>query len=371
MGVHAPERGWNRSDSRRRVVCTVAAALAVALAVGAAPAALAEFKPEYKLSVVVGPDTAWGKGAQRFADLVRERTQGRVNIKVYYSGQLFAGQQTNEFLLVRQGVGDFALASTINWSPQVRELNLFSLPFFFADFRELDAVQNGQAGREVFALLRRLGVEPLGWGENGFRQLTNRVRPVRRPQDLAGLKIRVVGSKIFIDTFQALGANPTTMNWSEAITAFQQGVVDGQENPVVGVIIPYKLHDFHRYLTAWNYTIDPLILAVNAGVWRSFPEDVRAAVQQSAADALRYQKALARVGLDDGSSARYLASLGESVAIDDPYGYLRSRGMEVILLSDADRQAFRERVRSVVESWEGQIGSDLVRKAEADKAAVR
>ena len=347
------------------------AALAAVVLLAVVPASYAQFKPEYKLSVVVGPDTAWGMGAQKFADLAREKTGGQVNIKVYYSGQLFAGQQTNEFLLLRQGVADFALGSTINWSPQVKELNLFSMPFFFANFEELDAVEAGQAGQELFALLRRLGVEPLGWGENGFRQLTNRVRSVRRPEDLAGLKIRVVGSRIFIDTFQALGANPTTMNWAEAITAFQQGVVDGQENPVVGVIIPYKLHDFHRYLTVWNYTIDPLILAANGPMWRRFPAEVQAALTEAALEATRYQKALARAGLDDGSSARYLASLGTGVAIEDPYGYLRSRGMQVDILGPAELAAFRERARGVVDSWASQIGASLVSLAEADKAGAR
>lgn len=150
--------------------------------------ALAQFKSEYKLSVVVAPNTPWGMGAQRFADLVREKTEGKVNIKVYYSGQLFAGQQTNEFQLLRTGVADFAIGSTINWSPQVKELNLFNLPFFFPSYKELDAVEQGQAGRAIFQRLRQLGAEPLAWGENGYRQLTNSKRPVRTPRTLRGSK---------------------------------------------------------------------------------------------------------------------------------------------------------------------------------------
>lgn len=287
--------------------------------------ASAQFKSEYKLSVVVAPNTAWGMGAQKFADLVKEKTGGRVNIKVYFSGQLFAGQQTNEFQLLRTGVADFAIGSTINWSPQVKELNLFNLPFFFPSYKELDAVEEGQAGKAIFQRLKQLGAEPLAWGENGYRQLTNSKRPVRTPEDLQGLKIRVVGAPIFIDTFRALGANPTSMSWAEVLIALQQGVIEGQENPIVGVIIPYKLWELgQRYLTVWNYVIDPLIFAASAQTWRTFPADVQKAIQEAALEVARYQKALARAGMDDGSALRYLSSQGVKVEITDPLGYLRA-----------------------------------------------
>jgi tripartite ATP-independent transporter DctP family solute receptor len=334
--------------------------------------ALAQFKSEYKLSVVVAPNTPWGMGAQRFADLVREKTEGKINIKVYYSGQLFAGQQTNEFQLLRTGVADFAIGSTINWSPQVKELNLFNLPFFFPSYKELDAVKEGQAGRMIFQRLRQLGAEPLAWGENGYRQLTNSKRPVRTPEDLAGLKIRVVGAPIFIDTFRALGANPTSLNFSETLTALQQGVVDGQENPIVGVIIPYKLWELgQRYLTVWNYVIDPLIFAASVQTWRSFPAEVQKAIQEAALEAARYQTALARAGMDDGTSARYLASLGVKVEIPEPIAYLRNQGVQVTLLSPLEIGRFRDRVAGVVQRWMNEIGGTLVVQAEADKKRAR
>lgn len=334
--------------------------------------ALAQFKAEYKLSVVVGPNTAWGMGAQRFAELVKEKTGGRVNIKVYYSGQLFAGQQTNEFQLLRTGVADFALGSTINWSPQVKELNLFNLPFFFSTYKDLDAVEEGQAGKAIFARLRQLGVEPLAWGENGYRQLTNSKRPVRTPEDLQGLKIRVVGAPIFVETFRALGANPTSMNWAEVLTALQQGVIDGQENPIVGVIIPYKLWELgQRYLTVWNYVIDPVIFAASSQTWRTFPPEVQKAIQEAALEAARYQKALARAGMDDGTALRYLASIGVKVEIQDPLAYLRAQGVEVTVLSPLEVGRFRSRVAEVVQRWAKEIGGTLVVQAEADKKRVK
>lgn len=334
--------------------------------------ALAQFRAEYKLSVVVGPNTAWGMGAQRFADLVREKTGGKVNIKVYYSGQLFAGQQTNEFQLLRTGVADFALGSTINWTPQVKELNLFNLPFFFPSYKELDAVEEGQAGKSIFNRLRQLGVEPLAWGENGYRQLTNSKRPVRTPEDLEGLKIRVVGAPIFIDTFRALGANPTSMNWSEALTALQQGVVDGQENPIVGVIIPYKLWELgQRYLTVWNYVIDPVIFAASGVTWRTFPPEIQRAIQEAAIEAARYQKALARAGMDDGTALKTLAARGVQPEIKAPLDYLKAQGVQVILLSSIELGQFRNKVAGVVQRWASEVGRTLVIQAEADKKKIR
>src|SRR3990172_1495531 len=227
--------------------------MVLAVAVGlAGPAEAATYKPEYKASLVVGPTGPWGEAAAKFADLVKERSGGNINIKNYFAGQLFAGKQTNEFTLLNQGVADFAFGSTINWSPQVKELNLFAMPFMYPSYKALDAVQAGEPGKKLFKLIEEKGVIPLAWGENGFRELTNSKRPVRRPEDLAGLKIRVVGSPIFIDTFRAIGANPVNMNWGDAQQAFQQGTVDGQENPIVSVIIPSKLWTSQKNITLWH-----------------------------------------------------------------------------------------------------------------------
>jgi tripartite ATP-independent transporter DctP family solute receptor len=310
----------------------------------------ANYKPEYKMSIVVGPTTSWGMGGAKFAELVKERTNGRINIKVYYSGQLYAGKQTNEFLLLKQGVADFALGSTINWSPTVRELNLFALPFFFnGSYKALDAVENGDVGKRIFKILDEKGVIAMGWGENGFREITNSKRSVRKPADLSGLKIRVVGSPIFIDIFKSLGANPISMNWGEALSAFQAGTVDGQENPVTGIIIPYKLWQVHKYCTFWNYVIDPLILAVSKETWNAFDAKDQAIIGKAALDAAAWQKKAAREGLE-GSS--------------DSLNILKKNGMDVYVLTATDRKAFKDKVKPVYERWVPEIGADLVKAAE-------
>jgi len=310
----------------------------------------AAYKSEYKLSVVVGPKFPWGEGATKFADLVRERTMGRINIKVYTSSSLMAGKQTNEFLILKQGVADFAFASTINWSSTINELNLFNLPFFFPDYRTLDAVKEGSVGKKIAALLEEKGVLFLGWGENGFREITNSRRAIHTPADLEGLKIRVVGTPAFIDIMKALGANPVNMNWGEAQVAFQQGVVDGQENPIVGVLIPVQIWQFHKYITLWHYVIDPLMLTVNREVFQSFTPEDRKIVREAAAEATKWQVETVRKGLIPPDLS----------ALD----LLRSKGMEVTTLDRKERQLFIDKTRGVYEEWKGKIGKELVEEAE-------
>jgi tripartite ATP-independent transporter DctP family solute receptor len=313
------------------------------------------YKPEYKTSLVVGPTGPWGEASTRFGDLVRERSKGMINIKSYFAGQLFAGRQTNEFLLLRQAVADFAWGSTINWSPQVKELNLFSLPFFFPSYEALDAVENGEAGKRIFKIVEDRGVVPLCWAENGFREVTNSKRAIRRPADMEGLKLRVVGSPIFIDIFKAVGANPVSMNWAEAQTAFQQGTVDGQENPIVSVIMPYKLWQTQKYITLWKYAIDPLILGVSKTTWDSFDASDQALLRKTGEEVCAWQKKGAREGLQ-----------GSSAAVDT----LKQNGMTVTILAPKDVEAFKQKTLGVYTKWGQEIGPDLIAEAEREIAKV-
>src|SRR5690554_2929892 len=152
-------------------------------------------------------------------------------MKIYSNSQLVSGDQTKEFSAMRSGLIDMAVGSTINWSPQWPELNLFSLPFLMPDNAAIDAITQGDAGKAVFKAIEKRGVTPLAWGENGFRELSNSKLAISEPFDLEGLKIRVVGSPLFQDTFSALGANPTQMSWADATPALTTGGVDGQERP--------------------------------------------------------------------------------------------------------------------------------------------
>lgn len=326
-----------------------AAALVAPLALSG-PAAAQAYKEEYRVSTVLPVPFPWGVAAQRWADLVAERTDGRINMQLYPGAQLVQGEQTREFTALRRGIIDMAVGSTINWSPQIPQLNIFALPFLMPDYAALDALTQGPVGERLFEIIEENGVVPLGWAENGFREVTNSVRPIRTPADMEGLKLRVVGSPIFNDVMTALGANPTQMSWADAQPALTTGAVDGQENPLT-IYYNLKMHELGQtYITQWGYVADPLIFAVNREVWESFTEEDREIVRQAAIDAGAHGIEVARKGLteDDQSLVQEIEGFGATI----------------VRLTDEGRAAFVEATRPVYEAWRERIGGDLVDLAE-------
>ncbi|WPB57821.1 DctP family TRAP transporter solute-binding subunit [Xylophilus sp. GOD-11R] len=340
---------------RRSILALAVAAASFGPTLPASAQVPANYKPEYRMSLVLSPAYPWGKGGEIWANLVKERTQGRINIKLYPGTSLVQGDQTREFTALRQGVIDLAVGSTINWSPQVKQLNLFALPFLMPDFAAVDALTQGEVGKEIFAAVDRAGALPLAWGENGFREISNSKRAIQSPEDLKGLKIRVVGSPLFLETMTALGANPTQMSWADAQPALASGAVDGQENPMA-VYMAAKLHTVgQKYLTLWGYVADPLIFVVNKDVWASWTPADQAIVRQAAVDAGKEEIGIARKGL---------------VEADKPLvKELTGLGVTVTQLTPTQHEAFTKATRPVYDKWKATVGADLVSKAEKAVAA--
>lgn len=327
------------------------AGVALALAVTAMPSAAQTYKAEYSLSIVPDAGTPWGKGTQLWTDMVRERTRGRINIKLYPGATLVGGDQTREFSALRQGVIDMAVGSTINWSSAIPEFNLFSLPFLLRGHKSLDALTQGEVGRELFRRVEEQGVVPLAWGENGFRQLSNSRRPIRTPDDMRGLRFRVVGSLLFNDIFTALGAYPQQMTWNEAFRALRARKIDGQENPI-SIYNNTRLETLgQRYVTVWDYVADPIVFVVNRQVWDSWSAQDREIVREAAVEAARFEVMLAREDMPEAGRA-----LWDS---------LDSRGVKVTHLTPEQRQRFIDATRPVYNKWKALVGRDLVDKAEA------
>ena len=337
---------------RTFLTTTLAAAAALAFS---APALAQNYKSEYRMSLVLGTAFPWGKGGELWAQKVKDKTQGRINIKLYPGVSLIQGDQTREFSALRQGMIDMAIGSTINWSPQVKALNLFSLPFLFPDYAAVDAVTQGEVGQTIFKTLDKAGVVPLAWGENGYREISNSKHAIKSPADLKGLKIRVVGSPLFLDTFTALGANPTQMSWSDAQPAMASGAVDGQENPLA-IFTAAKLHSVaQKYLTLWGYIADPLIYVVNKDIWNSWTPADREIVRQAAIEAGKEEIAIARKGV---------------IESDKPLlKQIEGLGVTVTQLTPAEREAFVKATRPVYDKWKSQVGTDLVNMAEKAIAA--
>jgi TRAP-type C4-dicarboxylate transport system substrate-binding protein len=223
------------------------------------------------------------------------------------------------------------------------------------DYAAADALTQGEVGKDIFKTLEKAGVVPLAWGENGYREISNSKLAIKTPADMKGLKIRVVGSPLFLDTFTALGANPTQMSFADAQPALATGAVDGQENPM-SIFTAAKLHNSaQKHITMWGYVNDPLIFVVNKDIWMSWTEADRAIVRQAAIDAGKQEVVIARKGLSE---------------VDRPLlKDVAGLGVTITQLTPAERNAFVTATRPVYDKWKSRIGTNLVTAAEKSIAA--
>lgn len=325
-----------------------AAVMAVAALVLSASASAETFR----LSHNTGDTTTWHRGAEKFNELIKEASGGQMEVRVFPNAQLSGGDQMKQAEMVSRGALDFVLTSAINVTPLVPEMAVFSLPYLYASYDDVDATTEGRAGEEMSSIMLDHDIVILAWGENGFREVTNNTRPIRSPDDMKGLKMRVAGP-MYIDVMNALGANPQQMQWTETFTALQQGVVDGQENPIGAVIIPQRVYEVQKYLTAWHYSYDPIFLGVSKQLWDSWDEETRARVQQAADEAMAYQKEITREDTAKG--------------ID----FLREQGMEVYEPAAEELKAFREATQPAFDSWAAKVGTELVTTFQDAIAASR
>jgi TRAP-type C4-dicarboxylate transport system substrate-binding protein len=315
--------------------------------------AQAAYKAEYKMSTVVPPAFAWGKGGEIFGNLVRERTGGRINIKQYPGASLVQGQQDREFAAMRQGIIDVLCGAPINWSGTVRELGVFTLPFILPDHKAWDAATTSPAVLdEYFDLVRKAGAEPLAVGETGYRQISNSKRPIKAPDDLKGIKVRVVGSPMYGEIMTGMGANPTFMSWADAQPALASGAVDAQENPLE-VFLAAKIHTLgQKYVTKWNYSNDILLFAIAQPVWQQWTAADQKIVREAAQDAAKQQIAIVR---------KLFAEDVERV---------RALGVDVHVPTAAEQQAWQIATRRIYARWKVGTHAGLVSKIEqvAEKA---
>ncbi|WP_050527475.1 DctP family TRAP transporter solute-binding subunit [Pseudorhodobacter aquimaris] len=294
-----------------------------------------------RLSHNVGDTTTWQQGAVRFGELLAEKTDGAFDVRVFPNAQLSGGDQMRQAEMVGRGALDLVVTSAINVTPLVPEMAVFSLPYLYAGYDQVDATTQGPAAGLLEDILREKGIEVLAWGENGFREVTNNTRPIKSPADMEGLNMRVAGP-MYIDVMNALGANPQQMQWGETLTALQQGVVDGQENPIGAVIIPQQVYEMQKYLTTWHYSYDPIFLGVSAKRWESLDAETQGQMRDAAVEAMAYQRQITREGTDAGVA------------------FLREKGMEVYEPSEAELQAFRDATKPAFDAWAAKVGDEIV-----------
>ncbi len=247
---------------------------------------------EVRFSHVLSTSSEFHVMAERFRDLMLERTDGRFRVVIHPSGQL--GGERVAFEQVQVGAVHIAITGVPVLSGWAPEGQVFDLPFLFQDRDHGLSVMNGPMGdwwRNL--LLARTGVRSLGFLDYGFRHVYNRRRPVERPEDLVGLKLRVLQNATYLAAYSALGVQATPMNYGEVYSALQQGVIDGGEANAIG-FVSSRLHEVAKFYSFTAITYNPITLLVNERFYATLPAQIRETVNRSAADALAYQSEVAR-----------------------------------------------------------------------------
>jgi len=294
-----------------------------------------------RLSHNTGDTTTWQKGAEKFGEILAAKTDGELDVRVFPNAQLSGGDQMRQAEMVGRGALDMVVTSAINVTPLAPEMAAFSLPYLYSNYEQVDATTQGAPGELMADILLEKGIVVLAWGENGFREITNNTRPVKTPEDMKGLNMRVAGP-MYIDVMNALGANPQQMQWGETMTALQQGVVDGQENPIGAVIIPQQVYEVQKYLTTWHYSYDPIFIGISQKKWDGYDEATRQTLRDAAQEAMTYQREISREATASGVE------------------FLREKGMEVYEPSAEELAAFSAATKPAFDEWAAKVGPEIV-----------
>jgi len=285
------------------------------------------------------PDHPYTLGMVRYAQLVKERTKGRVAIQVHHSRELGDERQVVEGLQL--GTIHLTVSSTGPLGGFVPEMNVVDLPFLFRNSEHAYKVLDGEIGQDLLNKFDRVGIKGLAFWENGFRHITSAKKPIREPGDLKDLKIRVMENRVHQAAFRQLGADATPMAWGEVFTSLQQGLLDAQENPIP-IIYTFKLNEVQKYLSLTAHVYSPAPVLMSKKTWDRLPPEIQKVMIDTAREIARYERGL----------------IGEQEQKE--LGELKARGMTVI--ENPDRAAFREAMRPVFEQFQNQFGKDLVQR---------
>jgi tripartite ATP-independent transporter DctP family solute receptor len=295
---------------------------------------------ELKFGHVGGPGSLYDLAANEFARRVDERLDGRVQVTVFGASQL----GSDEILLqkLKLGTVDISLPATI-MSSTIEQFGLFEMPYLVKDREHMKRIEAAVVWPDLAPLAEARGYRLLAVWENGFRHITNSRRPIVEPEDLRGIKLRTPRGIWRVKLFQALGANPTPMPYSEVFIALQTGVMDGQENPFTQ-IRGGRLHEVQEYLSLTGHVYSPAFVMVGAGRWDRLPEDIR--------------ETLAEIARDSQAFVYQAAERLDTELLQE----MREAGIEV---NEVDRDAFRRASDAVYEEFGATVegGRELIEKA--------
>ena len=295
-----------------------------------------------KFSHVVAPDTPKGKGAEKFKELAEQYTDGRVKVEIYPNSQLYKDKEELEAL--QMGAVQMLAPSLAKFGPLgVPEFELFDLPMLFKDRADLVKITEGEVGKSLMAKLDDKGIKGLAYWDNGFKVMTAN-SPVVSPDDFLGLKMRIQSSKILEAQFQALGAVPQVMAFSEVYQALQTGVVDGTENTPSNTYTQ-RVNEVQKYANVSNHGYIGYAVIVNKPFWDGLPEDVRTNLDKAMAEASVYANEIAAE-----ENAKALQAIRDAGTT------------EIHDMTDDERAEWFEVLRPVHEEMSSRIGADLIQQ---------
>jgi len=291
---------------------------------------------EIKFAHVVNDKDAFHVAAVKFKELVEKNTKGEITVALFTDAKL--GDERTLLERMKMGIVDSAIITTgpiINFVPSY---GVIDLPFLFRDPDHAYKVLDGSIGQKLLADVESQGWKGLAFGERGFRNLTNSKRAVKSPEDIKGLKIRVMQNPVYVDSFKALGANAVPMAWTEVLTALQQGTVDGQENPL-NVIMAFKLYDIQKHLSITRHAYAPAAILMSMATWKKLNSAQQGIVKKAAQDAADFERAW-----DNKMESEWLKDL-------------EAKGMTV---SKPDLKPFLAAVKPVYEQYTPKYGKNLL-----------
>ncbi|AUX80676.1 MULTISPECIES: TRAP transporter substrate-binding protein [Sinorhizobium] len=279
-------------------------------------------------------------GQRKFAEIVKEKSGGKIDVKVFPAGML--GGDLQSVTALQGGLLQMSVMNAGLMASLAPDFAILDLPFLFESTKEADAVMDGEVGKTFAKELDDKNLVVLAYWELGFRNLTNSRRPVEKVDDIEGLKIRVVQSPIYLEMFQALGANAVPMPFPEVYTALETGTVDGQENPAPSILTA-KLNEVQKYITLTRHTYNPMVLLFSKPLWEKLDQEEKDLLQAAATEAAAFQRQLSRNA--------------DQKAVDA----LAASGMTVTKLPPQEIARFREKTKPVAEKFAASANPDLVK----------
>lgn len=260
--------------------------------------------------------------------------------------QLSGGNQATGIELVQTGSTDIHLTDALVWSSIQPKAILPAMPWLLPTYEDVDKYMNGEGGEALLGAISESGVVAIGIGEGGYRQVVNNKNPIRTPNDMVGLKMRIPGSNVHVSLLKYLGADPITMSSSEVYTSTQQGVIDASEN-TIDLLLSQRTLEVSKYLTLWNYSYDPLFLSLSEKLWDSLTDEEKQIFKDAAKEAMDLQKEAARATV---------AEAVETIKKDYPK-------VEIVEeLTSEEIAAFKEKVAPVYNDNKDTIGKELFEK---------